>query len=95
MTTMNADDTWDQRAVFKLLGELSADVKHILSALDRSKMETEKLREEVHKETDDLKKRLTKVEKFNVRVLTYASIALPVLTVGLGLGKELLFLAIM
>ena len=90
---MDRNDLNDQRAVFTLLGELSADVKHILSALDRSQRETEKLREEVRNETDDLKNRLTKVEKFNVRVLTYASIALPILTVGLSWGKELLFRA--
>ena len=81
----------DQRAVFTLLGELSADVKHILSALDRNQKETEKLRTEFREETDEIKARLTTVERFNVRVLTYASIALPVLTVVLSWGKELLF----
>lgn len=75
---MDRNDLTEQRAVFTLLGELSADVKHILSALDNNKRETARLREDVHKETLELKERLTKVEKFNVRVLTYASIALPV-----------------
>ena len=88
---MDRNDLNDQRAVFTLLGELSADVKHILSALDRNQRETEKLRKEFRQETDEVKDRLTKVEKFNVRVLTYASIALPVLTVTLSWGKELLF----
>lgn len=92
---MDRNDLNDQRAVFTLLGELSADVKHILSALDRNQRETEKLRTEFREETDDIKDRLTKVEKFNVRVLTYASIALPILTVALSWGKELLFRAIM
>lgn len=90
---MDRHDLNDQRAVFTLLGELSADVKHILTALERSQRETEKLRNEFRQETDEVKNRLTKVEKFNVRVLTYASIALPVLTVALSLGKELLFRA--
>jgi hypothetical protein len=85
----------DQRAVFTLLGELSADVKHILSALVRSQLETEKLRKEFREETDGIQDRLTKVEKFNVRVLTYASIALPVLTVVLSWGKELLLRVVM
>ena len=92
---MDRNDLNDQRAVFTLLGELSADVKHILSALERNQRETEKLRNEFRQETDEVKNRLTKVEKFNVRVLTYASIALPVLTVMLSWGKELLFRAIM
>ena len=91
---MDRHDLNDQRAVFTLLGELSADVKHILSALERNQRETEKLREEFREETDEVKDRLTKVEKFNVRVLTYASIALPVLTVAMSWGKELLFRAI-
>ena len=88
---MDSDDVNSQRALFTLLGGLSADVKHILSALERNQRETEKLRCEFRQETDEVKDRLTKVEKFNVRVLTYASIALPVLTVTLSWGKELLF----
>ena len=85
----------DQRAVFTLLGELSADVKHILSALERNQRETEKLRIEFRTETDEMNARLTKVEKFNVRVLTYASIALPVVTLAVSVGKDLLLRAIM
>lgn len=88
---MVQENLTDQRAVFTLLGELSADVKHILSALDRNQKETEKLRTEFREETDEIKARLNTVERFNVRVLTYASIALPVLTVVLSWGKELLF----
>ena len=82
-------------ALYRLLGELSADVKHILSALERNQRETEKLREEFREETDEVKDRLNKVEKFNVRVLTYASISLPILTFALSWGKELLIQAIM
>ena len=92
---MDRNDLNDQRAVFTLLGELSADVKHILSALDRSQRETEKLRIDFREETDEIKGRLNSVEKFNLRVLTYASIGLPVLTVSVALGKELLLRAIM
>lgn len=82
-------------ALYRLLGELSADVKHILSALERNQRETDKLREEFREETDEVKDRLTKVEKFNVRVLTYASISLPILTFALSWGKEFLIRAIM
>ena len=92
---MDRHDLNDQRAVFTLLGELSADVKHILSALERNQRETEKLRKEFREETDEIQDRLTKVESFNVRVLTYASIALPLLTLALSWGKELLIQAIM
>ena len=91
---MDRHDLNDQRAVFTLLGELSADVKHILSALERNQMETEKLRNEFREETDEMNERLSKVEKFNVRVLTYASIALPILTLALSWVKELLIRAI-
>lgn len=84
-------DQTDLRAVFTILGELGSDVKHILSALDRNQRETEKLRAEFRDETDDIQDRLTKLEKFNVRVLTYASISLPLITAGLIFGKELLF----
>ena len=82
-------------ALYRLLGELSADVKHILSALERNQKETEKLRKEFREETDEIQDRLSKVERFNVRVLTYASIALPLLTLALSWGKELLIQAIM
>lgn len=85
----------EQRAVFTLLGELSADVKHILSALDRNQRETEKLRTEFREEIDEMNDRLTKLEKFNVRVLAYVSIALPVIVLALDWGKELLFRAVL
>ena len=92
---MDTRDTTNQRAVFTLLGELSADVKHILSALDRNQRETEKLRIEFREETDDMKDRLAKVEKFNIRVLTYASIALPLFSVAVSFGKDFLLKALM
>ena len=91
---MDRNDLNDPRAVFTLLGELSADVKHILSALDRNQRETEKLRTDLRDETDEINDRLTKVEKFNVRVITYASIVLPILTLAISWGKELLLEAI-
>jgi len=92
---MDRNDLNDRRAVFTLMGELSADVKHILSALDRNQRETEKLRTDFRNETDEIKDRLTKVEKFNTRVITYASVALPILTVAISGGEELLFRALM
>jgi len=92
---MDRNDLNDRRAVFTLMGELSADVKHILSALDRNQRETEKLRTDFRNETDEITDRLTKVEKFNTRVITYASVALPILTVAISGGEELLFRALM
>lgn len=70
--------------IYRILGELSADMKHVLRALQDSRDDTAKLRDEVREENADLKARLTKVEKFNVKVLAYASLALPVLIAGLN-----------
>lgn len=65
--------------VFRLLGVLSADVKHILAGLERSRQDVDELRKDVDKSTQQLGDRLTKVEKFNTRVLAYASLVVPVL----------------
>jgi len=65
--------------LFKMLGELSADMKHVLRSLESNKRETVHLREEMRLEHDKLKARLSSVEKFNVRVLTVAALATPVL----------------
>ncbi|WFG40845.1 hypothetical protein ParaKuw1_00012 [Paracoccus phage ParKuw1] len=70
--------TNDQAAVFALLGELRADVKHILAGLESNRRETARLRDEMQDETEKLNQRLTKVERFNTKVIAYASIALPV-----------------
>lgn len=71
-----------------MLGQLSADVGHILRSLDASntaqsqlrdeiKGENASLREEMRESQTKLNDRLTKVEKFNTRVAIYAGIALP------------------
>lgn len=78
--------TNDQAAVFALLGELRADVKHILSGLHRSKEEMKDLRADIEQDTKQLNDRLSKVEKFNTKVIAYASVALPVLMIVLQWG---------
>lgn len=78
--------TNDQASVFALLGELRADVKHILSGLQQSKQEMKDLREDIEQDTQRLNYRLTKVEKFNTKVIAYASVALPVLMIVLQWG---------
>lgn len=78
--------TNDQAAVFALLGELRADVKHILSGLQQSKQEIKDLRADIEVDTKQLNARLTKVEKFNTRIVAYASVALPVLMIALQWG---------
>lgn len=78
--------TNDQAAVFALLGELRADVKHILSGLQQSKQEIKDLRSDIEVDTKQLNARLTKVEKFNTRIVAYASVALPVLMIALQWG---------
>jgi hypothetical protein len=78
--------TNDQAAVFALLGELRADVKHILSGLHQSKEEMKDLQSNIEQDTQQLNDRLSKVEKFNTKVIAYASVALPVLMIALQLG---------
>ena len=78
--------TNEQAAVFALLGELRADVKHILSGLQQSKQEIKDLRADIEQDTQRLNARLTKVEKFNTKVIAYATVALPVLMIVLQWG---------
>lgn len=86
--------TNDQAAVFAILGELRADVKHILSGLQQSKEEMKDLRAEVERDTAQLNERLSKVEKFNTKVLAYASAALPMLMIVLEWGIPALLAAL-
>lgn len=83
---MNENLTHDQAAVFALLGELRADVKHILAGLERNKEDMKELRSEMEQDTQKLNDRLTKVEKFNTKVIAYASVLLPVLMIVLQWG---------
>ncbi|WFG40892.1 hypothetical protein ParaMal1_00008 [Paracoccus phage ParMal1] len=76
---MDRKDLTDQSGLYRLLGELSADMKHVLRSLEANRNDTAKLRDEMREENEELKERLTKVEKFNVKVLAYASVAIPIL----------------
>lgn len=78
--------TSDQASVFALLGELRADVKHILAGLESNKRAMKELREDMEQDTRQLNERLTKVERFNTRVISYASVLLPVLMIVLQWG---------
>ena len=73
-------------SLHRLLGELGADMKHVLRALEQNRSETVKLRNEMREENEELNKRLTKVEKFNVKVLAYASVAIPVVLAAIKFG---------
>lgn len=73
---MDRKDLTDQSGLYRLLGELSADMKHVLRSLEANRNDTAKLRDEMREENEELKERLTKVEKFNVKVLAYASVAI-------------------
>ena len=86
LDSVERDMTNDQAAVFTLLGELRADVKHILSGLRQSKEEMKDLRAEIEQDTQQLNDRLSKVEKFNTKVIAYASVLLPVLMIVLQWG---------
>ncbi len=69
----------DRTYLYRLLGELNADMKHVLRALETNRTATAQLQNEMRTKHDTLQERLIKVEKFNVRVLAYASAAIPVL----------------
>jgi len=68
----------DQTGLYRLLGELSADMKHVLRALESNKSATTKLRDEMRTENSALHERLSRVEKFNTKVLTYATMAVTI-----------------
>lgn len=53
-------------------------MKHVLRSLESNKSETTKLRNEMRNEHSALSERLTKVERFNTKVLTYATVAVTV-----------------
>jgi hypothetical protein len=83
-------DELDQRAVFTLLGELRSDVKHILDGLNRSHQDIAEVKEEVKERHRELDIRLTKVERFNTRVLTIFALAAPVLIAVVNYGVPML-----
>ena len=64
-----------------MVGEIRSDVKHILASLDNNKNELNTVRNELSIENKRLEERLDKVERFNIRIVTYASLAVPVLSV--------------
>lgn len=75
---MDRENRTDQTGLYRLLGELSADMKHVLRALESNKSATTKLRDEMRMETGALHERLSRVERFNTKVLTYATVAVTV-----------------
>lgn len=81
--------TNDQAAVFALLGELRADVKHILAGLERSNDDLKELRDEMQADTEQLNDRLTKVEKFNTKIAAYAAVLVPILLIAVEWLKPL------
>ena len=80
----------NESELYKMLGELSANVKNILVQLQRNDSDMRRLQDEHKKEVRDIHARLDKVEKFNIRMLAYASIAVPVLMVITQWGVPLL-----
>lgn len=58
--------------IYKMLGELSANVRNLTDAVNKQGSSTTK-------ELERVKARLDRVEKFNIRVLAYASVATPFL----------------
>lgn len=74
----------DQAAVFAILGELRADMKHIIAGLERADSDMQELREEMKTDTKQLNERLNKVEKFNTKIAAYAAVLIPILMVAVN-----------
>lgn len=85
----------DQAAVFALLGELRADVKHILAGLERADSDMKELREEMQEDTKQLNDRLTKVEKFNTKIAAYAAVLIPIIVVAVNWLKPVVLALLM
>jgi uncharacterized protein YoxC len=79
------DDT-QQNRLYEVLGELRADMKHLLTATARQGQAVEDLRSKMEQDTKQLNERLSKVEKFNTRVVAYATLLIPVLMIVLQWG---------
>jgi len=85
----------DQAAVFALLGELRADIKHILAGLERADSDMKELREEMQEDTKQLNDRLTKVEKFNTKIAAYAAVLIPIIVVAVNWLKPVVLALLM
>lgn len=79
-----SDQPHNQSELAFMLGRIQGDVKHILEALTRNQQQFNK----VDGRFSEMESRLDKIEKFNVRVLTVASIAGPLLMVALNVGLK-------
>ena len=76
--------------LYRVLGEVSADIKHLVTSTntiredqrvlrDDMKSEMRELRKETQSDISEIKLRLDAVERFNIKVLAYASVAAPVI----------------
>ena len=68
-------DDNQQNRIYEVLGELRADMKHLLAASNKQGRAVEELRADMHAENEKLESRLSKVEKFNTRFAAYATVA--------------------
>lgn len=85
----------DSRALYTMLGAVGADVKHILSTLDKSAMQMEKFKEDTEEQHKALSARVSSLEHFKVRALAYGTVAVFVLTTVAAVGKDLVLKFIM
>lgn len=85
----DTSDSNSDRHLFKVLGGLGSDVKHILATQERGRQDVQQLRIEVQqemhslntridKELADLNGRVSKLETFNTKMLTIVGLVLPV-----------------
>lgn len=70
-----------ERGFALMVGEIRSDVKHILTTLASNKQELDSVKADLSEENRRLEERLDKVERFNVKIVTYASLAVPIMSV--------------
>ena len=89
----DTSDSNSDRHLFKVLGGLGSDVKHIIASQERSRQDTNTLRMEVQqemnnlnskieKELSDLTGRVSKLETFNTKMLTVVGLVVPTAIFG-------------
>ena len=79
----------NQNNLYTLIGELKADVRSVLRAIESNKEDMNRLREEVRNETirmndvmrdthNNMYSRLSKVERFQAKILAYGTVAITI-----------------
>lgn len=83
---MDRNDLNSSQELHRLLGELSADMKHVLRSLDAGQAETKGLRAAVSADLKKHEARLDALEKFRTQAMVYGSVLLMLIVPALNFG---------